>query len=400
MVSRPGLRHLLTALSLLGIVVLAAAVKPEPPPDTELQRAHDLCAKWQYEEARKLYAHWVQVHPDDAHAWFDYAYTIYLEGAAESDPARGNALRKLARDYSLKSRALGCDDALLDGVLQSVGPDGADLRGNYSTNPKADALVAKAEQAFSSGEMEAAIKLYADALAIDPKSYFATLFTGDAYFNRNDYDRAMEWFAKATVLNPDRETAWRYWGDALMHLGRNEEARDKYAEAVVAEPYARLPREALQHHAETLKTALHQPEVALPRTQITIKDGKTVIEQPADADAFVLVYNLARAAWLGEERGHYFAPNAAPRHSLPEELAGLRAVCEMGAETLKNNPGSSPAWKNTLTTLQSLDRDGLLEAYVLLDRGDEGISLDYPTYRLENRAVLLRYVRQIWCGLK
>jgi hypothetical protein len=42
--------------------------------------------------------------------------------------------------------------------------------------------------------------------------------------------------------------------------------------------------------------------------------------------------------------------------------------------------------------LQQLDNEGLLEAYILLARPDEGIAVDYPAYLKANREKLHRYV--------
>ena len=42
--------------------------------------------------------------------------------------------------------------------------------------------------------------------------------------------------------------------------------------------------------------------------------------------------------------------------------------------------------------LKKLSDGGLLEAYILLGRADEGISQDHPAYLKENRDKLRRYV--------
>lgn len=44
--------------------------------------------------------------------------------------------------------------------------------------------------------------------------------------------------------------------------------------------------------------------------------------------------------------------------------------------------------------LKKLDDEGLLEAYILLARPDEGIAADHPAYLRQNRDKLRRYVTQ------
>ena len=44
--------------------------------------------------------------------------------------------------------------------------------------------------------------------------------------------------------------------------------------------------------------------------------------------------------------------------------------------------------------LQKLDKEGLLEAFILLALPDEGIANDFPAYRKTNVEDLRRYVKQ------
>jgi len=45
-----------------------------------------------------------------------------------------------------------------------------------------------------------------------------------------------------------------------------------------------------------------------------------------------------------------------------------------------------------LLALIQIDREGLLEPFVLLNRADRQIALDYPSYRAAHRDKLYRYV--------
>jgi hypothetical protein len=47
-----------------------------------------------------------------------------------------------------------------------------------------------------------------------------------------------------------------------------------------------------------------------------------------------------------------------------------------------------------LTLLAKLDKEGLLESFILLALPDAGIAQDYPAYRRTNLEDLRRYVKQ------
>jgi hypothetical protein len=48
----------------------------------------------------------------------------------------------------------------------------------------------------------------------------------------------------------------------------------------------------------------------------------------------------------------------------------------------------------SLAKLKKLDEEGLLEAYILLARPDQGIAQDHPAYLKQSRDKLRRYMMQ------
>ena len=74
-------------------------------------------------------------------------------------------------------------------------------------------------------------------------------------------------------------------------------------------------------------------------------------------------------------------------NSLAEETDALRSVIAV-ATADKKTKTLSPS----LAKLKKLDDLGLLEAYLLLARADEGLAKDYPAYLNGNRVKLRRYV--------
>ena len=93
-----------------------------------------------------------------------------------------------------------------------------------------------------------------------------------------------------------------------------------------------------------------------------------------------------------------------PRRSLAEETEGLRTMLQVAremaeAKTDKPKPAEVARWQPALATLERIERDGLLEAFALLERADQDLARDYPAYRKAHREQLARFIRVYWCGL-
>jgi hypothetical protein len=98
---------------------------------------------------------------------------------------------------------------------------------------------------------------------------------------------------------------------------------------------------------------------------------------------------LIRASWSQSEFAKEYPNEKQYRHSLKEEAAALRAVLKVWDEqkgARKDDP--------SLQTLKKLDKEGLLEAFILLAMPDDGIANDFVAYRKTNVENLRRYVKQ------
>jgi tetratricopeptide (TPR) repeat protein len=387
----------LVALLLLVSLSVGRSADTLSVPEPDLKLALQLRSDLRYEAAKEVFRAWLARHPDDGQAFFDFGYTLYLQSVGEHNAARATALRQEAFAAATEARKLKCTDPLLDMIFTSVDANGADLRDPslFSAKPEAAALIKDGEQAFTSGKYQIALTAYTKAFEIDPRSHSAALFIGDVHFIQKRYAEAITWFEKATTIDPDRETSFRYWADALVKLGRLDDARARYIDAVIASPYNRLPREALSRFALATKSSRKPPAVDLSQATVELKDGKTHIGIGSDANPMLIIYTAARGRWLEVERAKYFPADAAPRHSLPEECYGLRFLAEVSEGKSTDDP-KTKSFAPSIATLKSLDRDGLLEAFVLLDRPTQGIAEDYMSYRLAHRAELVRYISTRW----
>jgi hypothetical protein len=98
---------------------------------------------------------------------------------------------------------------------------------------------------------------------------------------------------------------------------------------------------------------------------------------------------VTRIAWAKGEFRKNYPDEEVYRHSLKEEAAAFRMVAEAAANDLKS--GKVKALELSLEMLVKLNETGLLEAYILFARPDQGIAHDYAAYRAANRDKLRRY---------
>jgi len=240
--------------------------------------------------------------------------------------------------------------------------------------------------------------MYQRALLLDPNLYEAALFTGDVYFKTADQIKACEWFARAAKINPERETAYRYWGDSLMKQGKVTEAGEKFVEAYIAEPYSRLARAGFVNWGDKVHVQLAHPRVEIP-TNVSSKDKGTTITLDANifggkddkkngAAAAWMAYGIIRASWQSEFEKQY-PTEKTYRHSLKEEAAALRGALE-AVQNQKVDPKNEDP---SLQVVRKLNKEGLLEAFILLAIPDAGIANDFPAYRKTNVEDLRRYVK-------
>ena len=373
----------------------------------DLAEARRLAGERQFPAARSRYEQYLAKNPNDADARFWYGYGFYLQAEATDAAAAARALRQQAREQMLQAQKLGCTEPLLLVVLDGIQADGSIPPKKFSAHRRVDALMREAEQAFSKGNYAEAATLHEQALAIEPTNYEAALFCGDAYFSQKDYATAGLWFAKAIAINPDIETAHRYWGDALVHLRRNDDALAQYIEAVVADPYNRLTRARFRDFAKAILVPLRTEPLRLPPGRVALKDGKPEIQLDPSAGLYGGGLGLAYAAACikvrVEEFASRFPQEKQPRRTLVEEVEGLRTMLKVAEELAESKSPDITAdditkWAPVLKTLAEIDRDGLLEPFVLLERADPELAKDYAPYRTAHREQLIRFIRVYWCG--
>jgi hypothetical protein len=133
------------------------------------------------------------------------------------------------------------------------------------------------------------------------------------------------------------------------------------------------------------------------RVAVEIKDGKTNITLdsllPKDDLPLTggwLAYGMSRALWMREKFVKEYPKEASYRHSLKEETESLHMLLAVSAEVAaKNHQDLSTT---DFGTLAKIEKAGLLEPFVLLNRADNGIAQDYAGYREANREKIRKYL--------
>ncbi|HET6974406.1 MAG TPA: tetratricopeptide repeat protein [Pyrinomonadaceae bacterium] len=381
------------------LLLLASFVTAAAQGDPDRQRAFQLYRDAKYVEALPLFEQLALKYPEDPDVIENLGMLVFTQSAYLKTPEERKSARKRGRALLVQAQKLGANSALLSAMIEGIPNDGGD-DGSFSSKKEVDEAMHEGEAAFAKGDFPKAAEMYQRALMLDPKLYEAALFTGDVYFKTADQAKASEWFARAVAINPDRETAYRYWGDSLMKQGKVTEAGEKFVEAYIAEPYNRLARAGFVNWGDKIHIELAHPRVDLPANVAQKKPGEATLtidpslfdkdkDKSGSAVAWV-TYGLTRASWQ-EEFARQYPNEKTYRHSLKEEAAAMRSALKVlgeqkGTDASKIDP--------SLQVIKKLDKEGLLEAFILLALPDAGIANDFTAYRKTNVEDLRRYVKQ------
>jgi tetratricopeptide (TPR) repeat protein len=388
----------LLVLFFLSVVVTSHTTQAQTTENAaELKRrSSELMQQIKYTEALPLLEKLATLDPNDGETQFYLGFALIGQAANTKDDAARKALRVRGRNAFVKAKALEFHEARLDALIQGLPEDGSDSPG-YSSNSKAEELMREGEALFSQGKADEALKKYQQALEVDPKNYHAAVFSGDIYLQKQDFAQAEIWYQKAIAIDPNRETAYRYSATPLMKQRKTEAARDRYVEAFIVEPYNRFARAGLIQWAEATQTKLAHLQNDIP-TNVTFDekgdakvnlDASVLLGGKDDGSFAWISYGATRSIWRKEKFAKTYPDEKVYRHSLAEEVDALRSVLST-ATSDKTAKKLSPS----LAKLKKLDEGGLLEAYILLARPDEGIAHDHPVFLKQNRDKLRRYVME------
>jgi tetratricopeptide (TPR) repeat protein len=384
-------------LLLMGCCGLLAAGqaqtdKSDADVKTESDQAQALYAKGNFVAALPLYEELHAARP--ASTLFEERLAMaLLGGSGQPAPTEAKAIRLRAKTLLLDARSKGDDSNLSQVLLEKLGQteeagDAPPVAGKEWFD--------KGEAAFGKGDLAGAVGFYSKALEVNPQYYSAATYAGDAEFKMGHPAEAGKWFAKAIAIDPDTETAHRYWGDCLEKDGDHQRAEEQFIQAIVADPYSKSPRVGLKQWAERNHARVLGPPITLPAQAVVSADGKVNITIGGDLKkddpeaSFGLIYSMESATWQSEEFKKRFPKEAVYRHTLVEEAESIRGMLGMVSGKKKAQDKLSTSTK----LLLELDKNGMLECWILLDNPDQGIAQDYVAYRKDHRELLAKYIAQ------
>lgn len=388
---RLGFLFFLTVFT-LSILVFPASSAAQTENLTEMRaKVAALLQKDNVTDALPLLEKIAQADPEDAETQFYLGFALLAKSVNSKDKAERKSLRLRARGSFIKAKAMGKTDNVVDAFIQSIPADGGESQG-FSGNEEANSLMEAGEKAFTAGKIDEALVAYQKAHRLDPKIYEAALFSGDMYLRKNEFPNAEIWYQKAISIDPNRETAYRYSATPLMKQGKTELARDRYVEAYISEPYNRFALNGILQWGQATNTRLTHPRIDVPEFK-TGADGKTnstiKVDPLADDGSMAWIgYTATRAEWRDKKFAATFPAEKTYRHTVREEAEALRSVVKMANELKGKTKNLNPQ----IETLMKLDRDGLLEAFIIMAMPDDGIAQDQPAYLRQNRDKLRQYV--------
>ncbi len=372
-------------------------IKTDAELDAEAKQADALYQQNRAIDTLAMYEDLHAQRPDRMFYTARLAMAWIMKGGATNAPEEKEADRARARKLLMEVQASGQKSDLVDIELGLLNDSAAAAKAGAAP-PRAAGqdTLDQAEVLFSKGDLRGSMELYTKAWRENPKLYSAPLFAGDAEYKQDHYDAAGVWFQRAIAIDPDRETAYRYWADDLTKAGRPAEARKEFVEALVAEPYGLAPRAVLKTWATSHGLRYLPPPVVIPIALTRGKDaGYTMNVDPAriqDQNYMAWVgYPMQTLAWQKDKFARAFPGEKTYRHSLAEEVEGLRMLLTV----VRNNKKLPPEqYDATIRSLMELEKDGMLECWILLDNPDQGVAQDYAAYRAGHRELLKAYVEK------
>lgn len=353
-----------------------------------------------FTEALPVLEKLAKAEPDNADTQFYLGFALLAQAKNAKDKEAARQLYVRARQSFVRAKKLGSTQKVLDAFIESL-PENGIVENQFSKNNEADEAMRLGEAAFTQGKIDEALKLYQKAFSLDPTIYAAALFSGDMYLRKEDFANAEIWYQKAIAVNPNRETAYRYSATPLMRQKKYDQARDRYIEAFISEPFNRLTSVGLSQWAEATGAKLAHPAIEIP-TNVK-DDGKGGVSINLDAGTLLngskddgsmawIAYGGTRSEWMKGKFTKTYPNEKVYRHSLQEEAEAIRSVLALAAAHTKEK--KIKTLNPSLAKLKELNDKGLLEAYILLARADQGIFQDYAAYLKSNRDKLRRYVAE------
>jgi tetratricopeptide (TPR) repeat protein len=403
----------------------APGVQHEPNFDAERAQANELYVAGKRLEALPLYEDLCR--QDSTLAVFAerHGTGLLLKMGTLTDQKEKDALMAQGIKELQRAESLGDNSPAVEGMLGTLAktPIGLEIAGStgglpltvgyyYAGSAQAQQLMQASEPAFGRGDFAGALRAYLAAANADPKFYMAALFAGDTYYRMKDYANAGIWFAKAIAIDPDRETAYRYWGDALMQAGDAAGAKVMFEQALVAEPYSKSAFTGIRQWSILNHVTLVSPQVARPgflnwngkpEEDLSVETGNghsswAVYKQTRQTHGQNVIFNQwVMGGSMPAGPTFAFVPTGYV-HTLSEEMGAITAMLADIKKKLASGALTQEKLEPGIKNLLALEKDNMLDPFILLSFNDAGIRHGYPEYRAAHRDRVASYIDRYLIG--
>src|SRR5258708_4991689 len=127
-------------------------------------KAAELFGQTKLIEAFPLYEKLAADEPSDARIHYDFAFCLLAKANNTVDAESKRQMRARARQEFEKAKQLHIEEPNINGLLDSLPPDGAFAESGFSTNKQASEYMTQAEAKFARGRRDATFDLCQIAL--------------------------------------------------------------------------------------------------------------------------------------------------------------------------------------------------------------------------------------------
>ena len=347
-----------------------------------LARAKSHVKKGQLDEARQLYHRVLDVYSQNQQA--KKGLKALQKGQRNKKNSSNPPQAQIDAVISLYSR----------GQVQEALSASETLVKDYPTTPLLYNISAACYQAL--GQLDAAVKCYEQALAIQPDFAEAHSNLGVTLKDLGQLDAAVKCYEQALAIQPDYAEAYNNLGITLNELGQLEEAVKRYEQALAIKPdYAEAHSNlgiTLQELGQ-LEEAVKCYEQALaikPDYAETHYNLGNTLQELGQLDAAVKSYEQALAIKPDYAEAHYNLGNTV------KELGQLEAAAKCYEQALAIKPDYAEVHYNLGLTLQE---SGQLEAAVKSYEQVLAIKPDYAEAH-SNLGITLKELGQLEAAIK
>ncbi len=368
--------------------VLSQNTTDASPADPDRQEAMRLYKEHKLGEAAEWWQKVVAKYPGDMAAHEALGSSLLIRAAGQSDQKNKISDRVQAHAELMRAHELGDNSELCQALLSAVPEDGSEVR--HPNQKEVNAALARGDAAIESLDRDGATREYSLAVELSPDNYFTPVGIGLKYVRLKQWEEAGKWYALSLRISPDNGTAYGNWVVALTEAGEMKEAREKLVQGLLISDgtYINLPlnRWLNANHLKLKKINIKVPdEYPIGKIKTMIVVDPAWLGKNDGGDAW-LMYPRARRLWKKHFDESYITGY---RHSLAEEVDALSQVVAAFNESLAKGNVKEP--DPALMLLSHFQREGLLEAFVLLVQGDKEVSSELYRYQTQHRDKLMEF---------